>query len=250
MWSSLISVGLALERRGGVGAADLSRRFCELARRAPRRRAPRAGSSSSQSPTRSKRIIACDLVERRRALPASVFGEGSRTAREPRVPSSSKGRSPRASSASNRAIETEGPSSGASAARTRASSRTTATPEAPSLAPTKPGMSFVSWWAPTTTVPSPVPGIVATTFRYGRCTSTSSAPASRRRSSIRSRPSRRSPASPTAAGRSRPAPPGPRTRARRRSAAGAGSPGSSAPQPASAKAREHQEERRKAPERG
>src|SRR5918994_2343851 len=74
----------------------------------------------------------------------------------------------------------EGPSR--RAGRARASSSTTATPEAPSFAPTKPGMpSLVSWWAPITIAPGSRPGIAPTTLRCGRCTRTPFTPASRRR---------------------------------------------------------------------
>ena len=110
----------------------------------------------------------------------------------------------------------------------RASSRTTATPEAPSLAPTKPGIpGLVSWWAPITTQPSPRPGDRPDDVALaGAGSGRPRRPAARSSAASIRRSARRSPPIPPGAARARPARGGRRTPDRRRSASPA-SPGTS-----------------------
>ena len=186
----------------GAGLPVCSRRRPRTAGRGRGPSSPRAGSRGrSRRPCRTgpspgSRPAAASPPCRRRARVAHVLAAAAVAGA--REGGGAIARPARLLGVEERRGRSDGPSR--RRGRSRASSSRTATPEAPSLAPTKPGMSLVSWWAPTTTAPGSRPGMRATTLRMGRWTRTSRTPASRSRRRSTAPPGG-SPPSPPAGGR-------------------------------------------------
>ena len=236
MWSSRIAAGATPERRRRRPACTPHREQLVEVRVRVRSR----GISRSQSPTRSNRTIA---RSRRAAAEPRGAAARSRTilAAAARPVDLERPLAPRLLGVEEGELDRgarRGPRQ-----RRAPSSSTTATPEAPSLAPTKPGMSLVSWWAPTTRSPGSLPR----DRRRRRCGGAAGRdlahPASRSAGDQLGPPGGSPPSRP-AGGRSRPALADRGRRARRRSAPARGV---SEPSSSSAAARAGPEHRGREP---